>query len=195
MKPITWPQRDRQQPQEWDPQTRGTITATTYPHSPRLQDGSISVATFDEDRIRDPRTATALNRIEVSENRGSRHSRAMMNKSKFSQGGQRFVEEGQYPKGRTENPISRCRGACQVRSLCQGLLPEDRTEALLDTVEARAPARAGQGIGSRVYRINEVSRNERRTNDGQARQARANGIGHGGSAGIYRSNAYHYFPG
>src|SRR5690606_39214881 len=52
--------------EKWDPQTRETADhSLPYMLAAALQDGSISLATFEETRIRDPQLRPLMNRIRV----------------------------------------------------------------------------------------------------------------------------------
>lgn len=126
------------EPQKWDPKTRETADhSLPYMLAAALQDGSISVATFDEARIQDPRLRPLMNRIKVSDNAEFTRAfpRAMMNRIEIvTKSGQRHVAEGRYPKGHVENPMTDAEVEEKFRALCRGLLPADRSEALLKTV-------------------------------------------------------------
>jgi 2-methylcitrate dehydratase len=126
------------EPQKWDPKTRETADhSLPYMLAAALADGSISVATFDEARIRDPGLRPLMNRITVSENTQFTQAfpRAMMNRIEIvAKSGERHVAEGRYPKGHLENPMTNAEVESKYRALCRGLLPEERIEALLEAL-------------------------------------------------------------
>lgn len=126
------------EPQKWDPKTRETADhSLPYMLAAALQDGSISVATFDEARIRDPKLRPLMNRIRVSENPEFTRAfpRAMMNRIEIvTKSGRRLVEEGRYPKGHFENPMTDAEVEAKYRVLCRGLLPDEQAQALLDAL-------------------------------------------------------------
>ena len=126
------------EPQKWDPKTRETADhSLPYMLAAALADGSISVATFDEARIRDPALRPLMNRITVSENAQFTEAfpRAMMNRIEIvAKNGERHVAEGRYPKGHLENPMTNAEVESKYRALCRGLLPEARIEALLEAL-------------------------------------------------------------
>ena len=126
------------EPQKWDPHTRETADhSLPYMLAAALQDGSISIATFDEARIRDPGLRPLMNRITVSENDEFTKAfpGAMMNRIEIvSKSGGRHVAEGRYPKGHLENPMTDAEVETKYRALCEGLLPEARAAALLESL-------------------------------------------------------------
>jgi len=128
------------EPQKWDPKTRETADhSLPYMLAAALQDGSISLATFEEARIRDPKLRPLMNRIKVSENPEFTRAfpRAMMNRIEIvTRDGKRLVEQGQYPKGHLENPMTDAEVEQKFRALCRGSLGEKRSEALLETLWA-----------------------------------------------------------
>ena len=124
--------------EKWDPKTRETADhSLPYMLAAALEDGAISVATFDEARIRDPKLRPLMNRIKVSENPDFTQAfpRAMMNRIEIvAQNGARHVASGRYPKGHAENPLTDAEVEQKYRALCKGLLAEERTDALLDAL-------------------------------------------------------------
>jgi len=88
------------EPEKWDPKTRETADhSLPYMLAAALQDGSISLATFEDARIRDPSLRPLMNRIKVSENAEFTLAfpRAMMNRIEIvTRSGQRHVEEGRF---------------------------------------------------------------------------------------------------
>ncbi|OFZ90635.1 MAG: hypothetical protein A3I62_02170 [Betaproteobacteria bacterium RIFCSPLOWO2_02_FULL_62_79] len=126
------------EPQKWNPQTRETADhSLPYMLAAAVQDGSISVATFDEARIRDPKLRPLMNRIKVSENAEFTRDfpRFMRNRIEIvTKGGRRLVEEERYPKGHFENPMTDAEVESKFRALCNGLMPADRCEATLQVV-------------------------------------------------------------
>ena len=75
-----------------------------------------------------------MNRIKVSENAEFTLAfpRAMMNRIEIvTRSGQRHVEEGRYPKGHLENPMTDAEVDQKFRALCHGPLGKSRSELLL----------------------------------------------------------------
>ncbi|HKU69606.1 MAG TPA: MmgE/PrpD family protein [Burkholderiales bacterium] len=124
--------------EKWDPKTRETADhSLTYMLAAALQDGSISLATFEESRIRDAGLRPLMNRIKVSENPEFTRAfpRQMMNRLTIvTKNGQSHNEQGQYPKGHLENPMTDAEVEQKFRSLCRAPLGESRSEALLRTL-------------------------------------------------------------
>lgn len=124
--------------QKWDPKTRETADhSLPYMLAAALRDGSISVATFDEERIRDASLRPLMNRIKVSENPEftRQFPRKMMNRIEVvTKSGERHVEQGSYPKGHVENPMTDAEVEEKFRALCRGLLLADHYEAILSAV-------------------------------------------------------------
>ena len=142
------------EPAKWDPQTRETADhSLPYMLAAALQDGAISVATFDEARIRDPGLRPLMNRIKVSENPEFTRAfpQAMMNRIEIvAKSGERYVASGRYPRGHAENPLSDAEVEQKYRALCKGLLPDARCEALLNALWRLEEAPA---IGSVLERV------------------------------------------
>ncbi|HYH40359.1 MAG TPA: MmgE/PrpD family protein, partial [Burkholderiales bacterium] len=126
------------EPAKWDPKTRETADhSLPYMLAAALQDGAISIATFDEARIRDPKLRPLMNRIKVSENEEFTRAfpQAMMNRIEIvTKNGEHHVASGRYPRGHGENPLTDAEVEQKYRALCQGLLPDARCEALLNAL-------------------------------------------------------------
>ena len=78
-----------------------------------------------------------MNRNKVSENPEFTQAfpRAMMNRIEIvTRSGERYVEQGRYPKGHLENPMTDAEVEQKYRALCRGPLGESRSEALLDAL-------------------------------------------------------------
>jgi 2-methylcitrate dehydratase len=61
--------------------------------------------------------------------------RAMMNRIEIvTRSGERHVEQGRYPKGHLENPMTDAEVEQKYRALCSDALGESRSEALLDAL-------------------------------------------------------------
>lgn len=126
------------EPQKWDPKTRETADhSLPYMLAAALQDGCISLATFDMERIRNPGLRPLMNRIKVSENPEftGAFPRAMTNRIEIvTKTGQRLIEHGRYPKGHFENPMSDAEVETKYRGLCHERLSEERSESLLSAL-------------------------------------------------------------
>jgi 2-methylcitrate dehydratase len=104
-----------------------------------LSDGGISVASFSEERIRDPKLPPLMDRIRISENLeftkkfpASGECRIEITTKK----GERYVEQGSYPKGHAKNPMTDAEVERKFRTLCHDLLSQDRCDAIVKTVSA-----------------------------------------------------------
>ena len=126
------------EPEKWRPTTRETADhSLPYLLAVALMDGDISVASFSEERIRDPRLPPLMDRITISENaeftRKAPASMACRIEVKTRRG-ERYVEAGSYPKGHAKNPMSEAEVESKFRKLCAGRLAPERTEAILQAV-------------------------------------------------------------
>ena len=128
------------EPEKWRPTTRETADhSLPYMLAAALSDGEISVETFSEKRIRDPKLPPLMDRIKISENdEFTRKSPASMECriEITTKNGARFVEEGSYPKGHAKNPLTDAEVEQKFRALCRGMLPEDRCESIRQAVWA-----------------------------------------------------------
>lgn len=128
------------EPEKWDPKTRETADhSLPYMLAAALVDGSISLATFSDERIRDPGLRPLMNRITVSENAEFTRAfpRAMMNRIEIvTRDGQRHVAEGRYPKGHLENPMTDAEVEHKYHALCRDALGRTRSDELLQALWA-----------------------------------------------------------
>lgn len=156
------------EPQKWNPQTRETADhSLPYMLAAALQGGSISLATFDEARIRDRGLRPLMNRIKVSDNAEFTREfpRIMKNRIEIvTKSGRRLVEEGHYPKGHLENPMTDAEVESKFRALCNGLMPGDRCEALLRALWALEHA---QDLGQ-VLELVRIEGNEEPASGGRS---------------------------
>jgi 2-methylcitrate dehydratase len=128
------------EPEKWRPTTRETADhSLPYMLAAALSDGGISVASFSEERIRDPKLPPLMDRIRISENLeftkkfpASGECRIEITTKK----GERYVEQGSYPKGHAKNPMTDAEVERKFRTLCHGLLSQDRCDAIVKTVSA-----------------------------------------------------------
>ena len=142
------------EPEKWRPTTRETADhSLPYMLAAALMDGAISVATFSEQRIRDPQLPPLMDRIRISENpEFTRKSPASMEcriEITTKEGG-RYVAAGSYPKGHAKNPLTDAEVEQKFRALCRGMLPEDRCESILKAVWALEGTR---DIGELIERV------------------------------------------
>ena len=128
------------EPEKWRPTTRETADhSLPYMLAAALSDGGISVETFSEQRIRDPKLLPLMDRIKISENdEFTRKSPALMECriAITTKSGARYVEEGSYPKGHAKNPMSDAEVEQKFRKLCQGIVSSGRCESILNSVRA-----------------------------------------------------------
>jgi 2-methylcitrate dehydratase len=126
------------EPEKWRPTTRETADhSLPYMLAAALSDGGISVESFSEQRIRDPKLPPLMDRIKISENAEfTRKSPASMECriEVRTKKGERFVEAGSYPKGHAKNPMTEAEVEQKFRKLCAGNVPEDRSEAIMNAV-------------------------------------------------------------
>ena len=128
------------EPEKWRPTTRETADhSLPYMLAAALSDGGISVDTFSEQRIRDPKLPPLMDRIRISENAEfTRKSPASMECriEITTRQGARHVEAGSYPRGHAKNPLTDAEVEQKFKALCRGIVPEQRCAALLKAVWA-----------------------------------------------------------
>jgi 2-methylcitrate dehydratase len=126
------------EPEKWDPQTRETADhSLPYMLAAALRDGTISVNTFEEGRIRDPALRPLMRRILVSENAEYTRDfpRFMRNRIEITtRDGRTHADEGRYPRGHVENPMSDAELEAKFRALCNGRLGAAQCDRTLDTI-------------------------------------------------------------
>ena len=124
--------------QKWDPKTRETADhSLPYMLAAALRDGSISVDTFTEERIRDQSLRPLMNQIKVRENPDfTREFPTKMNAKieVITKNGQRHVEQACYPKGHEYDPMTDAEVEEKFRVLCRGVIDSKQCQAILDAV-------------------------------------------------------------
>jgi 2-methylcitrate dehydratase len=126
------------EPEKWRPTTRETADhSLPYMLAVALSDGDISVASFSEERIRDPKLPPLMDRIRISENEEFTRKCPESMECRISvadRKGRRFVETGSYPKGHAKNPMSEAEVETKFRKLCAGLVNDARRDAIMKAV-------------------------------------------------------------
>jgi 2-methylcitrate dehydratase len=122
------------EPEKWRPTTRETADhSLPYMLAVALADGDISVASFSEARIRDPRLPALMDRIRISENPEFTRKAPESMECRIeltTRRGQRFVESGSHPRGHAKNPMSEAEVETKFRKLCAGHMDQGRMEAI-----------------------------------------------------------------
>jgi 2-methylcitrate dehydratase len=126
------------EPEKWRPTTRETADhSLPYMLAVALMDGDISVASFSQERIRDPKLPPLMDRITISENLeftqkapASMECRIELTTTR----GERLVERGSYPKGHAKNPMGEAEVETKFRRLCTGRVSDDRADAIRGAV-------------------------------------------------------------
>ena len=126
------------EPEKWRPTTRETADhSLPYMLAVALSDGDISVESFSERRIRDPKLPPLMDRIKVSENAEftrrspvSMECRIEIRTTK----GERLVETSSYPKGHAKNPMTDAEVEQKFRKLCDRKVSSNQCEAIVDAV-------------------------------------------------------------
>jgi 2-methylcitrate dehydratase len=126
------------EPEKWRPTTRETADhSLPYMLAVALADGDISVASFTEERIRDPKLPALMDRITIGENaeftRKCPESMECRIEVKTKQG-ERYVEAGSYPKGHAKNPMSEAEVETKFRKLCKGNVSNRVCDSIMGAV-------------------------------------------------------------
>ena len=126
------------EPEKWRPTTRETADhSLPYMLAVALSDGGISVESFSEQRIRDPKLPLLMDRIRVSENAEfTRKSPTSMDCriEIRTKKGERFIEAASYPKGHAKNPMTDAEVEQKFRKLCERNVSSDRCESIVNAV-------------------------------------------------------------
>ncbi|HEX2829130.1 MAG TPA: MmgE/PrpD family protein [Burkholderiales bacterium] len=133
------------EPEKWRPTTRETADhSLPYMLAVALSDGDISVASFSEERIRDPKLPPLMDRIRISENEEFTRKCPESMECRIEvvdTRGRRFVEAGSHPKGHAKNPMSEAEVETKFRKLCAGLVTDARRDAIEEAVWSLGDAR------------------------------------------------------
>lgn len=126
------------EPEKWRPTTRETADhSLPYMLAVALSDGGISVASFDEARIRDPKLPALMDRIRISENPEFTRKFPTSLECRIeirTHAGASHVAAGSYPRGHAKNPMTDAEVEQKVRALCRGVMPAERCEAIVRAV-------------------------------------------------------------
>lgn len=126
------------EPEKWDPQTRETADhSLPYLLASALRDGNITVATFDDERIRDRSLRPLMSRIKVSENpEFTRRFPADMTSEieVVTRSGERHVERASHPKGHVRNPMTDADVESKFMEMCEDAMGRDRCREILEAV-------------------------------------------------------------
>ncbi|MFH1183926.1 MAG: MmgE/PrpD family protein [Chloroflexota bacterium] len=126
------------EPEKWDPQTRETADhSLPYLLALALKDGCVNMDSFSPQRLRDPELWQLMRRIAIAENPAFTRqypSKMVSEIEVLTRDGQRLVETASFAKGHAQNPLSDAEVESKFGSLCEGLLPPRRREAILRTL-------------------------------------------------------------
>jgi 2-methylcitrate dehydratase len=124
------------EPEKWRPTTRETADhSLPYMLAVTLMDGGISVESFSDERIRDPRLPGLMDRIRIAENAefSRRYPEFMDCRIEVTtKGGEKFVEYANYPKGHHKNPMTDAEVEEKYWQLCAPRMEEGVAAGLLD---------------------------------------------------------------
>lgn len=126
------------EPEKWRPTTRETADhSLPYMLAVVLLDGEISVNSFSEERIRDPRLPALMDRIHIRENDEFTKSYPASIEGRIevhTRQGERLTEAGSYPLGHPRNPMSDQQIEAKYHKLCEGVMPAAPARALLEAL-------------------------------------------------------------
>jgi len=126
------------EPEKWRPTTRETADhSLPYMLAVALSDGGISVESFSEQRIRDPKLPPLMDRIRVSENAEFTRKSPTSMECRIeitTKKGERFIEAASYPKGHAKNPMTDAEVEQKFRKLCQRNISSDPCESIMNSV-------------------------------------------------------------
>ncbi|MES2999859.1 MAG: MmgE/PrpD family protein [Pseudomonadota bacterium] len=147
------------EPEKWRPTTRETADhSLPYMLAVTLMDGGISVESFSDERIRDPRLPGLMDRIRIAENAefSRRYPEFMDCRIEVtSKAGGKFVEYASYPKGHHKNPMTDAEVEEKYWQLCGPRMDKQVADALL---EATWKLDESADVGSLVELIRVKSR-------------------------------------
>jgi 2-methylcitrate dehydratase len=126
------------EPEKWRPTTRETADhSLPYMLAVALSDGEISVESFSEQRIRDPKLPPLMDRIKISENPEFTRKAPASMECRIeirTTSGRSFVEAASYPKGHAQNPMTDLEVEQKFRKLCERNVSSNRCQSIIDAV-------------------------------------------------------------
>ena len=126
------------EPQKWDPKTRETADhSLPYVVATVLTDGSLSVGSFNEERIGDPSLRPIMQQIEVIEDLEATRNYPLQQQARMEiklRSGRRLTRFVDYPKGHSQNPLSDGELEQKFVALTSRHLPRDRQTSLLESL-------------------------------------------------------------
>lgn len=124
------------EPEKWNPKTRETADhSLPYCVAVALADGSVSLRSFAEDRISDPRLRELMGKVRVHRNPAftARYPEAMPNEIRVElRSGKVLEARVSHARGHPQNPLGDAEIEEKFRALASGLLPGARVREILD---------------------------------------------------------------
>jgi len=124
-------------PEKWHPRSRETADHSfPYCVAAALLDGTVTLRSFDEKRLGDPRLLTLMQKIRVTEQEEFKgwYPQAMPTRVTVRTAGKEYVKQIDFPLGHPRNPMSDREVEEKFRSLAAGKLDHARAGRVIDLV-------------------------------------------------------------
>ncbi|MCS6859724.1 MAG: MmgE/PrpD family protein [Abditibacteriales bacterium] len=123
------------EPEKWNPTTRETADhSLPYCIAVALRDGEVTLASFDEQRLRDPQLHALMQKIKVHRNAecNAQYPEGIPNDIEIIlKSGERLREKVVFPRGHCRNPMSDEEVEAKFRQLATMVLPPAQVEKAL----------------------------------------------------------------
>jgi 2-methylcitrate dehydratase len=123
-------------PEHWRPQSRETADhSMPYCVSAALVDGDITLDTFTDERIHDPKLLEVIQKVKVNRNAEmtAGYPDGIPNLLKIKlKNGQELTKKVSYPLGHAKNPMEDVHIEKKFRSLAERVFPASRVDQILD---------------------------------------------------------------
>lgn len=124
-------------PEKWRPKTRETADhSLPYCTAVALLDGDVTLASFSDDRLNDPRVLKLLDKIKIHRDAEltKRYPRGIPNRLVATLGdGSTVTTENEFPRGHDQNPMSDVEVTAKFQRMADGLMSESAQDQFLDT--------------------------------------------------------------
>ncbi|MEX0726556.1 MAG: MmgE/PrpD family protein [Planctomycetaceae bacterium] len=124
-------------PEKWRPKTRETADhSLPYCTAVALLDGDVTLASFDDNRLNDPRVLKLLDKIKIhrDDELTARYPRGIPNRLVATlESGETIATENEFPRGHDQNPMTDLEVTAKFQRMANGLMSESAQDQFLET--------------------------------------------------------------
>ncbi|MFN0198661.1 MAG: MmgE/PrpD family protein [Planctomycetaceae bacterium] len=123
-------------PEKWRPKTRETADhSLPYCTAVALLDGDVTLRSFDDDRLHDPRVLKLLDKIKIHRDAEltARYPKGIPNRlvAKLANG-QMITAENEFPRGHDQNPMTDPEVTAKFQRMAEGVMSDSAQEKFLE---------------------------------------------------------------